>query len=239
MRAQGDDVLVRRLRVVLAGGRKISEVEEELRALAGAEGGGHLLMAQRRPPVGLGETEDLVVGLAGAEEIQLAHEVRRVHLLGGKAPVEGHVPFADERAATFEGAGGRQVVLDVARPAHLHHLEGGAPAVPLGLGWVLPEAHGRGPVEARAASWGDHERAVRVGERQPVLEVRHYAERPVLIIELAAQLERARMQDHGVIAGARQRLAIDVLEMGDMSGMEPRQFGGIDGGPHHAEESTS
>ena len=73
---QRDDVLVRRLRVVLRGGAEESEVQLQLRPLGAPEELPQLSVPASRPPIGLGEAFDFIRRLENAQLVQLEQQRR-------------------------------------------------------------------------------------------------------------------------------------------------------------------
>ena len=69
--AQRDDVLVRRLGIVLAGGAEEGEVQLELAPIRTLEEAPQLLVARSGPPICFGEAGDLVGSFADTQRVQI------------------------------------------------------------------------------------------------------------------------------------------------------------------------
>ena len=213
--AERDDVLVRRLPVVLPRGLEEKQVQIQLGRVARAEGVPQGLVSELRSRVGLGDACDLVRRLRGAQGVERFDE-----------PAWALTVFAHERDAARPMSLARGAL-----PVHIHDLEGSLERGRLRRGRFLPEAALRGTQQDRLASRAHDEAAPGLGEGQPVLEVRAGAQRPVLVVELAPQSRLARLDDDGVPPLRVEHPAKAELEVGhvrEIEGVEVR--GGAHGG---------
>ena len=131
------------------------------------------------------------------QRVERPHEERRGNRLGGEPPRRRALTvFADERDAPRADE-----LPDARRVGDAYDVERLFERVGLGRRQLLPEAHAHVPDQRRAAPWADDEQAVRLGEGDPVLPVRHRPKRPELIVERAPLDRRPRVDRHGVPPG--------------------------------------
>ena len=156
--AKGDDVLVRRGRIVLLRREQVREVELELRARPLEKPLLDRAMTDHRAPRGLGEALDLVRALGRADEIERAHQRARVDL--ARRRLAGIARDHRDLAA-------RQHIAGVPR-ADGHHIERVPEVVALGRRRGLPVIVDDGSHEGRLAAGAHDHECIRLGERTPV-----------------------------------------------------------------------
>ena len=216
MCVEGDDVLVGRLRVVLAGGAEVRQMEVQLGAVAGGEEAPELLVTLGRPPIRLREARDLVGGLAHAKLVEGRDEGRRVH----PGSVDPERRRLLEIVSDEGGTPGRHVVLDLFGIADLGDVEGAEEVVRLRRGRFLPVARRDEPDELRFLACLDDDRRPGLGQRRPVLEMGRRPERPVLVVGERPLLRRAGVEDDRVEAALAQDLGGALGKRGDVRAMQ-------------------
>ena len=158
-----------------------------------------------RAAVRLGEARHLVRRLRRAQRVERLHELRRAL-----------AALADERDAPAAECclrrRRRRCTVTTSNACSNARASRAAPASP----------RSSTPPSARASACArpHDERAVGLRERQPVLEVRARAQRPVLVVEAAPLERRARLDDDGVPALLREHAREAALEVGDVVEVE-------------------
>src|SRR2546428_156156 len=179
--SQRDDVLVRRLGVVLASGAEEGEMQLELAPVGALEQPPQLLVPERRPPVRLREALHFVRGLVRAQPIERAHERGRVH-------VRDLQLRRGARIVSDEGhSAGRK------RRDRLHNLQRRPEMIALRWSGRFPVALHRRTEQNRLPPRHHQEQASPVREGKPVLEVRRRSQRPVLVVGVRPLQRRAGM----------------------------------------------
>ena len=198
--AQGDNVLVRRVRVVLLRRAQEGEVQLQLGAIAVREQPAQVLVSRCRPAIRLRDALLFVRRLVHAQLVERCDELRRIHVRD--APGLCRRDFVpDERDVRP-----REQIAHGRRRARFHHVERAPEMVRLRRGERLPEVRLPKPQQAGLAPGLDYQRAAGLHERQPVLELGRDAQWPVLIVGLRPFLRCARMHHQRVVSVLPQRL---------------------------------
>ncbi len=175
------------------------------------------LVPERRATIRLVEAGDFVVGLLRPQRIQRLEESRRIDALRREPPRIGPLAvLPDER----DVRAARKVILGLLDRVDLDDLEGVFVVFALDGGEFLPNVHRPEAHELRSLPRLDDERAVGLGEREPVLKVRRDPEREVLVVVDALRLLRAGVDDDGVDAAGGERARVPGFERRDVGAVE-------------------
>ena len=208
----GDDILVRRLGIVLARDIQVEQVQIELGVVAARKGFADRLVAERRAAIRLRETRDLVRRFLDAQAVERVEQRLRVLAFGGNTEAVGVAGVVADPVNDLAGRQRRAVGVD-----HLEHV---LERDRLRRRRPLPEVLRLGPEEPRRLVGRDQEKAAGFVERHPVVKERRRPHRPVLVVVRRLLLGRPRMNEHGVAADLAHRLGVNAPLMRDMLGIQ-------------------
>ncbi len=207
-----DDVLIRRLGVVLPGRAQKREMQFQLGPIRRSEEPPQLFVPGRGAPIRLGEAMDLIRRLAHPQLIERADQRERIAALARDAQlVRGAQIVADESGAPRH---------QLARAGRFHHIERAPEVIALGRRGRLPVARLQRADQSRPRARLDDEQAARLGERQPVLEVRRGAQGPEGIVGFGALHRRPGMDDQRRMAALVHRGCDPALKFLDVAAVE-------------------